>query len=997
MKDQEISRLVPPNTIKLNGKDGGDFLGTGNISKIVQKRSYRPFQEARKFARTLGLKTYDEWQEWAKTGKRPFDIPLAPHMSYKKEWEGWGDFLGTGFVATKYRKYRSFQAARARIRSLGFKTEAELRKWLKSPECPTDIPLAPRATYREEWINAGDFIGTGNVSNREREYRTFEEARKFISTIGLKTKTEYTKWAKTDKRPKDIPASPRNVYLSEWQGWGHFLNSGLLSNHNRQWRAFEEARKFARSLSLNKNQEWREWSKTDQRPLDIPAYPDEVYEADWTSWGDFLGTGAISTSNRIYRSFEEAKTYVHSLKIKSHLDWIEWAKTDARPDDIPSSPEKVYESLWRGWGDWLGYISKWTKKALLSFVESLVPLLEHLEPIELLHLMRKNGIIDASKNKVSGSSKLLKEVITLAHSENPTKAAQDIVDRLADHLGISEETSLNEDPDVKQIQDGESQKDYSIEQGLPSLKFVDVLKTLDGIQNTIQDPDEHSAEFLISKAVAKMWKHTLSLPEQESSWIQTQIVDVKNYKGNTYSEIAKTRFINQYTAATELKIPREYSFKKDGEIKLPNLMQRLVAARIKDEKFLGNWSGTGAGKTLAAVLASRIVEAKLTVIVTVNSTLEGWKNEILNAFPDCQVFLKRIPHRQNSFSAPAYLVLNYEAFQQKDSDDYVKWLVDNHKTDFVILDEIHNVKRRGQLETRRRNLLRYLLSMERQRNSKLCILGMSATPVINSLDETISLLSMLKGDVFQDLKTNPTFDNCLPIHERLLMHGVRYLPKYPMQLDLSLIPVDGNALAKELEPLKASDILKIERILLKAKLPAILDKIEPGTLIYTKFVEGLVDDIQSYLEEKGFTVARHTGTAKEGLQQFLDKKVEVLIGSSTIGTGLDGLQYACNRMIILSLPWTNSEYMQLLGRIHRQGSVFDKIKIFIPQVVMRQKDGMEWSWDQQRWAKIRDKKTLGDAVLDGIFPEEKIPSHRSMLEQSLQALHNWIARLRKEE
>lgn len=57
---------------------------------------------------------------------------------------------------------------------------------------------------------------------------------------------------------------------------------------------------------------------------------------------------------------------------------------------------------------------------------------------------------------------------------------------------------------------------------------------------------------------------------------------------------------------------------------------------------------------------------------------------------------------------------------------------------------------------------------------------------------------------------------------------------------------------------------------------------------------------------------------------------------------------------------------------------------------------MEWSWDKQRWAKIRDKKTLGDAVLDGIFPEEKIPSYRSMLEQSLKALHSWIARLERE-
>jgi superfamily II DNA or RNA helicase len=929
-----------------------------------------------------------------KTDAKPVDIPLAPHISYKKEWTEWGDFLGTGFVATKYREYRSFESARQYVRSLGFSTEDELKKWLKSSERPLDIPLAPRATYKKEWINAGDFIGTGNISNREREYRSFEKAREFVSKIGLKSGKEWIAWAKTDERPDDIPASPRNIYKASWKGMPYFLNSGVIPTHGRQWRSFEEAKKFAQSLALEGNLEWRKWSKTDARPFDIPAYPNEVYEEVWTSWGDFLGTGAISVLDRTYRSFDDAKDFVRSLKLKTHLEWIEWAKTSHIPNDIPAAPEGVYGNLWRGWGDWLGFIGKWNKKALLAFVESLIPMLSQLEPIELLHLMKKNGIIDASKNKFSGTSRLLKEVITLSHAKNPENAAQAIADRLASHLGVSEE-KLNVDQEAKQEEYTEKSADYLAENELPSLKIVDVLRNLDCLQSNLQDPDEHSAEFLSSKAVAKMWKYILTLSEGEPNWIHAQIEEAKNYKGNTYSEIAKIRFISQYHSATMLEIPQGYSFKKNDLIKFPNLMQRLVAARIKEERALGNWSGTGAGKTLAAILASRVIKAKLTVIVTVNSTLDGWQAEIKNAFPDSQVFLKKIPQNLRTLSSHAYLVLNYEAFQQKESQEHVQWLLDKHKIDFVILDEIHNVKRRGQLETRRRNLLRYLLSIERQRNCKLCVLGMSATPVINSLDEAISLLSMLKGDHFQDLKTHPTFDNCLPIHERLIMHGVRYLPKYPIKLDLSLLSVDGNDLIEELEPLKASDVVKIERILLKAKLPSILNNIKPGTLIYTKFVEGIVDDIQTYLKEQGFSVAKHTGAEKEGLQRFLDKEVDVLIGSSTIGTGIDGLQYACNQLIILSLPWTNAEYMQLLGRIHRQGSVFDKIQVLIPQVVLRQKDGLEWSWDQQRWGKIRDKKTLGDAVLDGIFPEEKISSHQSMLEQSLKALHSWIERLNK--
>jgi hypothetical protein len=69
-------------------------------------------------------------------------------------------------------------------------------------------------------------------------------------------------------------------------------------------------------------------------------------------------------------------------------------------------------------------------------------------------------------------------------------------------------------------------------------------------------------------------------------------------------------------------------------------------------------------------------------------------------------------------------------------------------------------------------------------------------------------------------------------------------------------------------------------------------------------------------------------------------------------------------MIILSLPWTDSEYTQLKGRIYRQGSKFGEVEILIPQVYIQLED-KEWSWDRQRINLIRNKKTLADAAIDG--------------------------------
>ena len=105
-----------------------------------------------------------------------------------------------------------------------------------------------------------------------------------------------------------------------------------------------------------------------------------------------------------------------------------------------------------------------------------------------------------------------------------------------------------------------------------------------------------------------------------------------------------------------------------------------------------------------------------------------------------------------------------------------------------------------------------------------------------------------------------------------------------------------------------------------------------------------------------------------------------------------GLQNVCNRMILLTLPWTDSEYTQLKGRIYRQGSKFGDVEIIIPQVYV-DLDEQRWSWDKQRLQLIRDKRTLADAAVDGIIPSKHIPSREKLCSDSLQALRKWKERV----
>jgi len=72
----------------------GDFLGTGRIAN--QNRVYLEFEEAREYARGLGLKSSVEWFKKSKDGLIPNNIPKNPRRKYKdKGWKGYKDWLGT--------------------------------------------------------------------------------------------------------------------------------------------------------------------------------------------------------------------------------------------------------------------------------------------------------------------------------------------------------------------------------------------------------------------------------------------------------------------------------------------------------------------------------------------------------------------------------------------------------------------------------------------------------------------------------------------------------------------------------------------------------------------------------------------------------------------------------------------------------------------------------------------------------------------------------------
>lgn len=311
------------------------------------------WQEARAFARTLGLKNRKEWYVYCKSGQKPASIIWRPDITYKNNgWVSWGDWLGTNFISTRYRKYKSFEEARELARSLSLKGVQEWQRYAKSNSRPQNISSNPSLTYKGKgWVSWGNFLGTNRGSKRSRVFMEFAEARSFTQSLRLNNCKEWKVYCKSINRPTDLPTNPDKIYKDKgWISWKDFL--GIPKNRSAHL-PFHEAREFARSLSLRGIKEWQRYAKSGERPKNIPFDGRRAYkENGWVSWRDWLG---ISNNHSKYLSFHEAREFARSLFLKEAREWRTYSKSGIRPKNIPASPNYIYKDKgWTSWPDWLG-------------------------------------------------------------------------------------------------------------------------------------------------------------------------------------------------------------------------------------------------------------------------------------------------------------------------------------------------------------------------------------------------------------------------------------------------------------------------------------------------------------------------------------------------------------------------------------------------------------------------------------------------------------------
>jgi SNF2-related domain/Phage-integrase repeat unit len=777
------------------------------------------------------LKNVKAWRKYCKLGEKPVDIPVNPDREYKTEWISWGDWLGTNTVASQKKQYLPFEEARRHVRSLRLTSGKEFKVYMKKTR-PLGIPYEPSRVYKE-WKGMSDWLGIENSRYNNRNFLPFEEARECVRKLGLKTSKEWREYCQSGKLPNYIPTNPAKKYKNDWINIGDWLGTGNIPNKDRRFLPFEEARECVRKLGLLTVSEWESYCKSGKLPQNIPSTPRRTYaNKGWKGFGDWLGTNTVAPQNKQYSSFNDARDFVHKLKLTSQSKWFKYARSGKLPSNIPIAPHLVYKNGWIDWGDWLGTKRKatqligWSVNKVKELIRDLIKnkVIDEWSEDERYHLLFAKGVLNLQSS--NRSSRLLHDLIIGPKTEEQRKALEAFAnsnsndgDENVPAIGNDEIPTLSTDKLAELVEEEGNTDPLEEEKIQTPQQILSQSEYLESICHDIE-----LMQFFVTRSISKLWKNVFSEQDQEERKGTTvKTVRSQGITGKKFHDTVVETFLLEYDGMESIQVPEGYAF-PDGP---PRIMQKYAAYRIKRDPYFCNLSGTGAGKTLSAILASRVIDSKMTLVVCPNDVVDQWATEkgisITAIFPDSKVITgKPAFYTKYAGNVHQYLVLNYDKFSQPFSEPFLLNLV-KQKINLVVLDEVQFIKRRHghEQESERRRNLGLLLTQARKKNGQLKVIGMSATPVINDLEEGKSLLQYVTGKMYEDLATRGTVQNAMSLYQKMSAISIREIPKYKSTvLPPEFVEIDVDKPSIHSGKLKRNRLL-IEQYLTQARIPEI--------------------------------------------------------------------------------------------------------------------------------------------------------------------------------
>ncbi len=192
----------------------------------LQSLKWMNFEEAHKIVLKMNISSETEWRKIKST--LPSNIPRNPNEVYFFNWKNWGHWLGTGNSKNPnhhwpFEEAREYVRSLGLKSSREYWKLIKNNPDLKLPHAPNALK-----EYQGKFKTWIDWLGTEKTAYRNREWPSFEHAVKKARSLGLRSEKEWRDFKKSDNFPADLPKAPEQKYKSEWKGWHYFLKGDKL-------------------------------------------------------------------------------------------------------------------------------------------------------------------------------------------------------------------------------------------------------------------------------------------------------------------------------------------------------------------------------------------------------------------------------------------------------------------------------------------------------------------------------------------------------------------------------------------------------------------------------------------------------------------------------------------------------------------------------------------------------------------------------------------------
>jgi len=281
----------PPNAYLKEWISWNDWLNTEHPQPSYKDREITSFEEMRDYATKSNISTSVEWKDLFDKELLPNGFLKHPYYFYKKQWEGWGNFLGVENNYSKKEMLISFSDADKFVKNLNLKSYKEWIEYKDSIDFPSFLPKDPSDSYKKDWKSWGDFLGTNYIACQNRKYFSYKDAQNYVKGLGITSSTHWVRYWKANKIPTKLPIGAPSTYKDEWVkngGWGGFLGTGTVATIERKYLSLTKLTKLVQKNKIKTQREYYKWRKNSKR-IDIPYHPQITWKKDWINWYDFLG------------------------------------------------------------------------------------------------------------------------------------------------------------------------------------------------------------------------------------------------------------------------------------------------------------------------------------------------------------------------------------------------------------------------------------------------------------------------------------------------------------------------------------------------------------------------------------------------------------------------------------------------------------------------------------------------------------------------------------